>query len=288
MERVVYIDSLFLLNGIINYLLLLATARMGGVPPTRWRLVAAAATGALYAVAVLVPPLRFLGWWPVKAAVGLLLVLLAFGRCARWLRLSLLFFGASVGVGGVALLMSYTVGGASMLPGGIPYVPVSFHVLLLAAVLCYALLGIVFRQGTQGADRAMVTAVLTSEGRRAHMNALVDSGHFLEDPISGAPVIIGELNALRPLFAASVNNVLDEKMLTSPDALLVSLNRIGESKRFRLLPFRSLGVAGGLLLVYKPDSGVVNGRAIPGVLVGFSPVSLSQDTAYQALVGKWD
>jgi stage II sporulation protein GA (sporulation sigma-E factor processing peptidase) len=288
MERVVYIDSLFLLNGIINYLLLLAAARMGGIPPSRRRLLLAAAVGALYAVAALLPALWFLGWWPAKAASGVLLVLLAFGRTGRWIRLSLLFFGASAGVGGAVYAMGHTIGGASMLPGGIPYIPVSFRVLVLASVGCYLLLGVIFRQGTQGGARAITQVVLTAEGRTVQLNALVDSGHSLEDPISGAPVVVGELRALRPLFTPAVNAILDEKPLPGPDVLLVSLDRVGEAKRFRLIPFRSLGVSGGLLVVYKPDSGKVSGRKIPGILVGFSPVSLSQDTAYQALVGKWD
>jgi stage II sporulation protein GA (sporulation sigma-E factor processing peptidase) len=287
MERVVYIDSLFLLNGIINYFLLLAAARMGGIPPNRWRLIGAAAAGAAYAVLTLLPPLLFFGWWPVRIGAGALLVLLAFGPTKRWLRLSVLFFGASVAVGGTIFAMSHTVGGASLLPGGIPYVPVSFRVLVLAAAACYLLLGVIFRHGTQGGERALADVTFSAGGRSVRLRALVDSGHSLEDPISGAPVAVGEYCALRPLFTPEINAVLDEKKLANADALLVSLGRIGAAKRFRLLPYRSLGIPGGLLLVYKPDAGQVNGRAIPGLLVGFSPVSLSEDTSYQALVGKW-
>jgi stage II sporulation protein GA (sporulation sigma-E factor processing peptidase) len=215
-------------------------------------------------------------------------VFIAFGRTKRWIRLTLLFFGSSAVVGGVLFAMSHTIGGASMLPGGIPYVPISFRVLILAAVGCYLLLGVVFRLGTQGAERALTDVTLTAEGRTVRIRALVDSGHSLEDPISGAPVVVGELNVLRPLFTPTLNAVLEEKKLSCPDTLLVSLDRIGEAKRFRLLPYRSLGISSGLLLVYKPDSGFVNGRAVPGILIGFSPICLSQDTAYQALVGKWD
>ena len=283
-----YIDSLFLLNGVINYFLLLATARIGGIPPLRWRLAAAAGIGALYAVLTLLPCLGFLGWWPSKAAAGAGLVFLAFGRTKRWLRLSMLFFGASAAVGGAVFAVSHTVGGASVLPGGIPYVPISFRVLILAAAGCYLLLGVIFRQGTQGGERALTDVLLSIEGRQVRLRALVDSGHTLEDPVSGAPVVIGELSVLRPLFTPAVNAMLEEGKLANPDALLLSLNRIGEAKRFRLLPYRSLGVSGGLLLAYKPEHGRVNGRAIPGILVGFAPAGLSRDTAYQALVGKWD
>ena len=46
---VVYIDSLFLLNFIVDYLLLLATAKLAGEVICRPRLALGAAVGALYA-----------------------------------------------------------------------------------------------------------------------------------------------------------------------------------------------------------------------------------------------
>ena len=46
---VVYIDALFLLNLIVNYLLLLAAAKLAGEPLRRLRLAAGAALGGLYA-----------------------------------------------------------------------------------------------------------------------------------------------------------------------------------------------------------------------------------------------
>ena len=48
---VIYVDTLFLLNGIIDYLLLLAAARLAGEPLRRLRFGAAAALGGAYAVA---------------------------------------------------------------------------------------------------------------------------------------------------------------------------------------------------------------------------------------------
>jgi stage II sporulation protein GA (sporulation sigma-E factor processing peptidase) len=288
MERVVYIDSLFLINGIINYFLLLAASRMGGFPPNRQRLALAAMAGAVYAVAVILPPLGFLGWWPVKAIAGVGIVLLAFGRTKRWLRLSLLFYGASVIVGGVVLAMGYTIGGASLLPGGVPYMPVPFRVLVLAAAGCYLMLGVVFRQGTQGGARELTTVLLTAGERQVRLTALIDSGHSLEDPVSGAPVVVGELDALRPLLPPLAGAMIGIKGLAEPGSLLGELAAAGETRRFRLLPYRSLGVSNGLLLVYKPDTGHIGGKKIPGLLVGLSPIELSDNASYQALVGNWN
>ena len=53
----VYVDLLFGLNTVINYLLLRGSAAIGGCPVRLGRLAAAAGIGGLYAVAVVLPGL---------------------------------------------------------------------------------------------------------------------------------------------------------------------------------------------------------------------------------------
>ena len=64
---VVYIDLLFLLNLIANYLLLLAAGRMVGAVLRRWRIGLGAAAGALYAWRVSRCRFSCPGWagWPI-------------------------------------------------------------------------------------------------------------------------------------------------------------------------------------------------------------------------------
>ena len=64
---VVYVDSVFILNGVMDYLLLLVTARLAGIPLRRRRYLLAALAGAAYAVAVFLPGMGFLSAPPVKA-----------------------------------------------------------------------------------------------------------------------------------------------------------------------------------------------------------------------------
>ena len=52
---VIYVDRLLALNALVNYLLLSAAAHLGGETCIRWRQALAAALGALYALAVLLP-----------------------------------------------------------------------------------------------------------------------------------------------------------------------------------------------------------------------------------------
>ena len=81
--EVVYIDVLAAINFAVDFLLLLATARLAGAYARRARLLAGAAAGAAYAVLTAFPIPGVLLWPPVRLAVGLGMVRLAFGPQGR-------------------------------------------------------------------------------------------------------------------------------------------------------------------------------------------------------------
>lgn len=53
----------------------------------------------------------------------------------------------------------------------------------------------------------------------------------------------------------------------------------------RLLSYRTVGVADGLMLALRPDSVVINGRRRPGMLVAAAAHPVSDGGEYQGLVG---
>ena len=61
---VVYLDSVFLLNAAMDYLLLRGTELLSGVPAGRRRCGLAALFGGGYAAAVFLPGLGWLSAWP--------------------------------------------------------------------------------------------------------------------------------------------------------------------------------------------------------------------------------
>ena len=81
---VVYVDSVFVLNALMDYLLVLCAARLAGIPLRRRRYLLAGLLGGAYAVAVFLPGLGFLSATPVKLAAGILLALAAYRRTYRW------------------------------------------------------------------------------------------------------------------------------------------------------------------------------------------------------------
>ena len=128
----IYADSLFALNFIADWALLLAAGRLSGAVLRRWRIALAAALGAAYALASVAPGWGFLTHPAAKIALGVGMSLIAFGSERRFWRCCGMFFAVSALFGGA-------VWGAAMLAGydaarGV-YVPVSGRVLALSFAL---------------------------------------------------------------------------------------------------------------------------------------------------------
>ena len=93
--EIIYIDYLFALNLIIDYFLLLLTAKICAAPYKRLKFFAAAALGAAYSSALVFPVFAFLGTWPMKIALSVLMVLISFGTERRLLRAAVVFYAVS-------------------------------------------------------------------------------------------------------------------------------------------------------------------------------------------------
>ena len=146
----VYLDRVLLLNLLVDYLLLLTTARLAGIPLRRGRLALCAAGGALYAGAVFLPGLGWLAHPLCRAAMGVAMALTAWRRESHPWRLTALFFLLAGGLGGLILALGLASGSVAAYVGRLYRAEISWPVLLGAALGFYALLHLVFRQAACG------------------------------------------------------------------------------------------------------------------------------------------
>jgi stage II sporulation protein GA (sporulation sigma-E factor processing peptidase) len=280
--QTVYIDSYFLVNLIVNYIMLIVTAKICAVPARRLRLAGAAAAGAAYAVASLIPAAAFLTNPFVKVAFGILMALAAFGGCARLLRTMLVFFAVSAAFGGVVMAASLLGGGS--LYGGL-FTSASLRVLIVSFAVGYVILTLVFRRAARHKGGVIVSVTVRHGGREVAVRALLGTGNALSDPLSGRPVMGAGVGDLRPLFTPDVAAALAG--LDRKGAVRV-LEELSEGKcpiRFQLIPYSAVGVSGGMLLAFRPDEIVVDGKAKSGMLLALSPNSVSEGGTYSALIG---
>ena len=278
---VIYVDTLFLLNALVDYLLLLASARLAGEPLSRPRFLLGAALGGLYAAGIFLPGLGFLARPPCRLAAAAVMVLAAFWNSRRLLRQTVIFFALSCALGGGVLAVGLLGGRGLSLRGGVLYSGMDLKILLLSAAGCYALLTLALRGVARhtGPGGELLTVRLTLGARSLALTALADTGNTLSDPVTGRPVVVAEGEALEGLLPAGLR-----PDLADPAGWLEGLEGPWQ-RRFRLVPYRAVGVERGLLLALRLDKVQVGEADWGPALAALSPTPVSDGGSYRALVG---
>ena len=281
---VIYVDTLFLLNALVDYLLLLCAARLAGEPLKRLRFALGAVLGGGYAVAIFLPGLGFLERPACRFAAAVLMVLAAFWGSRRLGRQVLIFFALSCAFAGGVLAISMLGGQGLSLNRGVIYSGMDLKIVLLSAAGCYAVLSLLLQKAVRHTSfTGELKAVrLELEDRTVELTALTDTGNTLTDPVTGQGVMVAEGERLLPLFAVSQRPSVQE--LRDPAGALERLT--GAGGHFRLLPYRAVGVDRGLLLAVRVDRAVVDGEDRGAMVVALSPTPVSDGGGYGALLGE--
>ena len=248
--KIIYADSVFLLDLTADYFLCLVSARACGLILKRGRYLAAALLGAAYSVAVYLPGMGFLTHPLIMLCIGLLMGLVSYGGEARMIKCCAVFLAMSAAFGGAVW--------GICLAGGTEK-PASGRTLLLAFAMCYALLSLVTRNIAVIPERARAEVCVTLGGKSARFIALIDSGNGLTDPIDGSPVMVASANALSPLFASPLPS--------DPIALMTAVPEL--AGKARLIPFSSVG-GRGMLGAFRPEGVTVSGKKREKMLVAVS------------------
>ena len=252
----VYVDGVMAVNFAVDLVLLIGTNQMSGFPCRKRRLVAAALFGALYSGACLLPQIRFLGniLWRV-VSLGLM-GSIAYGWSRSALARCGLFCMLSLALGGLATAMGRS----------------DIQALLLSAagLWCICCLVSVSPPGS----REYVSLQIQNGNRSVSLLALRDTGNTLRDPITGQQALVLSLSASSRLTGLTPLQIQD------PLATMVSNPIPG----LRVLPYRTVGQSGGMMLAMVFDHVVVDGRK-QKALVAFSPENFGENGVWQALTG---
>ena len=272
----VYVDLLFALNTIINYLLLRGSAALGGCRMDWWRLAAAAVLGGGYAVAAVIPGWQFLQHWTAQILFAALMLLTAFGLRRHTVKQALFFFSLSFAFSGAVLLLIQMVEPDCMVLGGRAYYAVSMPAMLLLAGACYLVAAVVLKGCGTHCGGDILPLTVEANGRSICINALRDTGNTLHDPVTGQNVLIVETSYLTHLFPAA-----KDWDFSDPVQAMTGLSDLYPKCRFCLLSYRAVGVESGLLLAARCR--VTYKKRKQSLLAAFSPVQLG-DT-FHALWG---
>ena len=282
----IYVDLLFVLNLVINALVLSGAAVLARERLHHLRLLSGAAIGAFYSVLMFFPKTGILFRVGARLAVGALMVAVGISvpSFKRYLR-ALLWFFLSLGVfgGGMYLFYSFTAAGSQMvMSGGIYYVDMPLWLLLSVSFGFYGLIRLTaLWQHRHTPSHSLRSVEICFGGKYRTLTAFVDTGNTLSDPLTLACVIVVEAQALRGVLPETLLSAVKAGDPTCLDSLHF------EGIKCRLLPFRGVGESGGMLLAVRPDwvRLLPRGEPMENVLLGLSAGKMSEDGTYQALLG---
>lgn len=244
--EIIYVDSLFLLNLVIDYLLLSCTAAVCGLTVKRLRYFFGAFIGAVYSAAVYIPSLGFLSSPVIKLCAALFMALAAYGGEKSILRCSLAFLAVSAAFGGFVYCITLT--------GKRP--AFDMRTLILSFAMCYALLTLVFRYRAARCERGFADAEIALGEKQVRFRVMLDTGNELQDPISGEKVMVVCPHAIEGLFPANTKLSFDDAV-----EFMEAAAKMPElAGRVRLIPYTAVG-SKGMLAAFRADRVTVNGEA---------------------------
>ncbi len=274
MGATVYADVLFLINFLINLIILKISSLFMKEKPLTSRFCLSSALGAVYAVLMFLPKLSFLYIFPFKIAVSVVMIKIISPGAGliKIIKYTAVFYMVAFTFAGVLLSLIYFGGfkneAAPVIKNGIFYFNIPLSRLIMAWTICYGVIFIGTAVFKRNRNLGIKTLKITLSGRICEIDALCDTGNLLTDPFSNSPVIIVEKRRLYKLFPDGIPDIDTADILNT---------------KLRLIPYSSLGNKEGMMLGFIPDEITIDGKKAVQTVVAMSPDVLSKPGEYGAL-----
>lgn len=185
----IYIDVLLLENFIINFFLILVTSQTMKKHVPLIRLFISALLSSLYVFTVIFDKLRFLTILPIKFLISMCIIYIALGslKIKEIIKSTLIFFVYSFLLAGVTIYIEM------QLSKDIYNLPnVSIKTLTIAVMTLYILLWRIvdYVNSRNKIKKYLYTVYVNINGSLIKLNALLDTGNELIEPVTNLPVII--------------------------------------------------------------------------------------------------
>ncbi|NLM46112.1 MAG: sigma-E processing peptidase SpoIIGA, partial [Firmicutes bacterium] len=244
---------------------------------------------ACYSLAAYLPLAWLFFSWVGKIAASVIIILLTFrpARVAEALRLCGAFLLVSFFLGGAVFALALLGNTRFLLTGGVFYLePPRPGMLFGGVILAFLILPGIWHLGErrrrQKADICRLT--VCDAGMCIQVQALVDTGNQLRDPLTGHPLCVASYRALRRLLPEALCAAYEG----GGDPVLALEKLKGDrAVQFGVVPFRSLE-HGGILVTYKPACVILEHdekrEERQDLLFALTSTSLSLDNDYQVLL----
>lgn len=291
---VVYADIVWLLNVCIDFLLLMLTAVILKRKVKRWRLFVGALLGSSIVIFAFTPFAYAMTHPLTKIMYSIVIVYATFGftRFRTFCQTVFMFYFVTFMVGGGLIGVHFFLQANPIVNEMASVNTVSYGdpISWLFVVIGFPFIYYFSKKRVEDVEMTkiryeqIVKVELVIGDRKLQLNALIDSGNQLYDPLTKTPVMIVDVAYTKELF---------------PDWLLEQAKRVTQIpewgdentewlNRIRIVPYRGIGQHNHFLFAVKPDLvRIYKGEevlAVHHVLVGLNHTKLSSDNEYACIL----
>ncbi|WP_027339295.1 sigma-E processing peptidase SpoIIGA [Halonatronum saccharophilum] len=293
MRLVVYLDLLAIINLIMNYLIIWATAKLSELDYSIWRLLLTSIVGTLYTIMIVLPGFAYLNNIFFHFLISIIMILVAFAPLKREYFMKVVgYFYLITFVTAGAILALYNLTGGSPLdslaqvlnisPDNMWIIIMGFLIIIIIGKFGWMLIQQRFLP-----DNFCVPIIINFNDCFLKVKALVDTGNQLEDPLTRVPVIVIEIEAMLDILPDKISSSFYKHGLDFT-SILDDMTDTPWSNRFRIIPFSSLGNENGMLVGFRPDKVTVVTKeeivTTKRVIIALQNQKFDKDNSYQALL----
>ncbi len=290
----IYLDIVLLENLCMNYIILFATGYIMKIKMKQGKLILSSLLGGVYAVISYLEILPLYSNFSMKILLSVLMVYIAFGpkEIKKLAKQLIIFYLISFAFGGCAFALLYFIKPQEILmKNGVYIGTYPIKIALLGGIIGFIITYIAFRiVKTKIRKKDMLYKItIKIEGKEISVNAMLDTGNLLKEPITGMPVIVVQKNELYSVIPEKVLNNIEELIGGENKELINNLEEKEYLTKFRLIPFSSIGKQNGLMLGLKADEVYIEleeeKERRTDVIIGIFSQALTKNNTYTALIG---
>ena len=279
---IVYIDIILLENLCMNYIILFATAYIMKLKISHIRLVASSGIGAIYSIMLYMQILPIYSNLIMKIVLSIAMVYIAYmpRNIKNIVKQLIIFYLISFAFGGCAFALLYFIKPENIImKNGVYIGTYPIKIALLGGIVGFVVTYIAFKK-----DIIYPLEIKINE-KSISMNALLDTGNMLKDPITLMPVIVVEKEMLYDFLPKEILNNLEK--IIGGDTKEVTEKNVEYMSKFRIIPYNSIGRQNGLMLGFKADKVKIiiddEEKEVNNAIIGIFNESFNSNT-YSALI----
>lgn len=291
----IYLDAIFLLNLLFNYLILLLVQSLLRQGTSKWRLLFGAFVATLLVPITIYFPNSILTSVVGKVIYSIVIIFSSFKfvSLTQFIKLLLSFYFVSFGIGGGLIAIHFMMNHSFSLTaeGLLTYRTGFGDIVSWLFVLIgfpFVLLFTKFRMDRQLIDDIRYdetySVLIEMKGQTFTTNGFIDSGNQLVDPITRSPVIICDAHFLQQFFT----EIEWEQLKIAYEQFEVDKLPNKWKNRIFIVPFKGVGGSDNILFTIRADSLIITFEnkqlKADNVLIGIQFSHLTADRHYQCLL----